>query len=319
MSAWMTSEQRYAWQVQLHLRLRMLSGVGFQDFFADVMTRAHRDDYVKTRPLGSLGDKGCDGYLASVGRAFACYGKVDDASPSVPTLLEKMDDDFTKASGHLKGLMKEWHFVHNLLDGSATDATVIKLGEMRLANAGHKFGLFGRATFEDTIFGLPEADIIALIGMAVTAEETRNMKLQVVAELVDGIMTAVEKAPLDDGLDPKPVPFRKLEFNKIPPHWRHMIRGQMANVPLVEEYFATHHDVERGQKIAATFKARYLALKEQGLSPGDIMENLHQGIVGIGTVTNDRIVAAGAILTFLFDACNIFEDKPEDEPEEAAA
>lgn len=30
MSAWMTSEQRYAWQVQLRLRLRMLSGVGFQ-------------------------------------------------------------------------------------------------------------------------------------------------------------------------------------------------------------------------------------------------------------------------------------------------
>ena len=48
------------------------------DFFADVMTRAHGDDYVATRPYGSLGDKGCDGYLASVGEVFACYGKVDE-------------------------------------------------------------------------------------------------------------------------------------------------------------------------------------------------------------------------------------------------
>lgn len=28
----MTSEQRFAWQLQLHLKLRLLSGVAFQDW-----------------------------------------------------------------------------------------------------------------------------------------------------------------------------------------------------------------------------------------------------------------------------------------------
>ena len=312
MADWMTSEQRFAWQIQLHLKLRLLSGVGFQDFFADVMTRAHRDDFIKTRPYGSLGDRGCDGYLASVGRVFACYGKVDDAAPSVATIVEKMDEDFAKARGHLKGAMKEWHFVTNLLDGTATDATVIKLNEMRLAHSDHGFGLFGLAGFEDKIFGLHEADVISLIGMAVTAEDTRNMKLQEVADLVDGIMTAIDEAPFDENIEPKPVPFKKMEFNKIPAHWCHTIRSQIGNINLIKEYFRLHPDVERGERVAAAFKSRYVQFKEQGLAPGDIMQRLYEGIVGIGTVTNDRIVAAGAILTFLFDACNIFEDKPQE-------
>ena len=85
----------------------------------------------------------------------------------------------------------------------------------------------------------------------------------------------------------------------------------MANVKLVEEYFGRHPDVERGEKVAAAFRARYRLLKEQNLLPADIMGALYEGIVGIGTVTNDRVVAAQAILSFLFDACDIFEDKPK--------
>lgn len=312
MSSWMTSEQRYGWLVSLELKLRRVSGVAFQDFFADVMTRAHGDDYVPTRPFGSLGDRGCDGYLMSIGQVFACYGKVDDAAPSVSTIVEKMVDDYGKACLHLKDVMKEWHFVHNLLDGTATDATVLKLGEMRKANPGHTFGIVGKKGFEHRIFNLPEADIIALIGMAVSAEDTRNMKLELVAELINEIMNAVEEAPLD-ALEPKPVPIDKLTFNKLPKHWCHTIRSQMANAQLVEVYLDRHIDVERGMKVAALFRHRYLGLKEQGLPPGDIMAGLFEAIVGVGSVTNDRVVAAGAVIAYLFQACDIFEDKPFEE------
>ena len=90
----------------------------------------------------------------------------------------------------------------------------------------------------------------------------------------------------------------------------HTIRSQMANARLVEDYFGAHLDVERGTKIAALFRARYLPLKEQRLPPGDIMTGLYEAVVGVGTVTNDRAVAAQAVLAFLFDACDIFEDKP---------
>jgi len=76
--------------------------------------------------------------------------------------------------------------------------------------------------------------------------------------------------------------------------------------------FRAHLDVERGTKVAALFRARYLALREQRLPPGDIMTGLYEAVVGVGTVTNDRAVAAQAVLAFLFDACDIFEDRPSE-------
>jgi hypothetical protein len=87
----------------------------------------------------------------------------------------------------------------------------------------------------------------------------------------------------------------------------------MANARLVEAYFGAHLEVERGTKVAELFRARYLALKEQRLPPGDIMTGLYQAVVGVGTVTNDRAVATQAVLTFLFDACDIFEERPFEE------
>src|SRR4051812_46647883 len=118
----------------------------------------------------------------------ARWGSKSDGRVALSTIVDKMETGYRKTCGHLKATMKEWHFVHNLLDGTATEATVVKLGEMRTAYPNHKFGVVGRAGFEQRIFGLPESDIIALIGMAVSAEDTRNMRLEVVAELINRIM-----------------------------------------------------------------------------------------------------------------------------------
>jgi hypothetical protein len=310
MSAWMTSEQRYFWMIQLELKLRRASGVGFQDFFSDVMERLHRDDFIRTRPYGQMGDRGCDGYLASAGQLFACYGKVGDAAPSVPTLIEKMDDDYGKACTHLHQVMKEWHFVHNLLDGTATDATVKKIEDMKAVHTAHKFGVVGHKGIEDRVFKLPEHDILALIGPAVSAEDTRNLRLEIVAQLINGVMTAVETAPMEETAPLKPVPFGKLEFNALPMHWRHAIKAAMPNTEHVADYFGSHVDTERGIKVAATFKARYKTLDAQGLAPGAIMTALYDDIVGVGVVPNERAVAAHALLAYLFEACDIFKDKP---------
>ena len=63
----MTPEQRYWWRIALELKLRKSSGDAFQDFFSTVMAKAHGADFVRLRAFGSLGDKGCDGYLESMG------------------------------------------------------------------------------------------------------------------------------------------------------------------------------------------------------------------------------------------------------------
>lgn len=61
------------------------------------MGHLHGDDFVRVRPFGALGDKGCDGYLLSSGQLFACYGAVAGEPKQVSTLTKKMTDDFVKA------------------------------------------------------------------------------------------------------------------------------------------------------------------------------------------------------------------------------
>ena len=58
----MTPQQRYWWRVALELKLRKCSGDAFQEFFSTVMLKVHGSDFVRLRPFGVLGDKGCDGY-----------------------------------------------------------------------------------------------------------------------------------------------------------------------------------------------------------------------------------------------------------------
>lgn len=60
------------WQRDLELRLRRYSGNGFQTFSGDVMKAKYRDDFSRVKPFGTLGDKGCDGFLHSSGTVYAC-------------------------------------------------------------------------------------------------------------------------------------------------------------------------------------------------------------------------------------------------------
>jgi hypothetical protein len=73
----MTSEERYWWRIVLELKLRKSIGDAFQEFFSAMMAKLHSDDFVRVRPFGSLGDKGCDGYLQSCGQVFQCYGALN--------------------------------------------------------------------------------------------------------------------------------------------------------------------------------------------------------------------------------------------------
>ena len=63
----MTAEQRFWWCIALELKLRKCSGDAIQEFFSTLMGHLHGSDFVRVRPFGKLGDKGCDGYLLTSG------------------------------------------------------------------------------------------------------------------------------------------------------------------------------------------------------------------------------------------------------------
>jgi hypothetical protein len=303
-----TSEQRYWWRIALELKLRKSSGDAFQDFFSTMMATAHGSDFIRVRAFGAIGDKGCDGYLQSSGQVFACYGALNSDGGKVAYLIKKMGDDFAKALHAIAAIMKEWHMVHNLVDGLPTDA-ILKLDELRKANADRKFGFLGLEGFEERIFSLQLDEIVGLLGMAATAQDSQNLQAAELRDLVSAIMAAADAHPADVS-EIRPVPPDKLDFNKLPGHWRSMIAGGWQNAPLVEQYLDHHPDPLTGERIAQSFRVRYQYLKEQNLESGAIMSSLYEGITGIGSVTPARQVAAQALLAHLFESCDIFEKAP---------
>jgi hypothetical protein len=60
------------------------------------MEKLHGDDFIRVRPFGQKGDKGCDGYLLSSGQIFQCYGAVNGDKSKVGYLISKMEEDFGK-------------------------------------------------------------------------------------------------------------------------------------------------------------------------------------------------------------------------------
>ena len=111
------------------------------------MEYIHGSDYVRVRPFGATGDKGCDGYLKSSGVVFQCYGAINGASTKVAYLVDKIESDFHKARTGLSSIMKEWKMVHNLVDGLPITA-VQKIHEIEDANPQITCGFIGLERFE---------------------------------------------------------------------------------------------------------------------------------------------------------------------------
>jgi hypothetical protein len=193
----MTSEQRYWWKIALELKLRKCSGNSFQEFFSDVMTAAHGSDFVRVRPFGSLGDKGCDGYLQSTGAVFACYGALNGDGGKVDYLVGKMNEDYGKALVNLPTIMTGWQMVHNLVDGLPTEA-ILTLNALAAADkAQREFGFMGLEAFEERIFALEPHKIEPLLGMAATAHDAQNFQTAELRDLVSAIISAADANPIN--------------------------------------------------------------------------------------------------------------------------
>ena len=301
----MTPEQRSWWKIALELKLRKSSGEAFQEFFSVAMTEAHGSDFVRVRPYGILGDKGCDGYRQSTGAVYACYGALNGDGGKVGYLIGKMGDDYDKAAAALPKIMKAWHMVHNLVEGLPIEA-VEKMDELSSATPEHKFGFFGLEGFEHLIFGLKPGQIEGLLGLAATAQDQQNFQTAELSALVSAVIAASDANPINV-TEIRPVPAHKLNFNNLPGHWQSLIAGGWQNAHYVQEYLERHPEPMTGEIIAQNFHTRYRYLRLQGLPPGEIMSVLYEDTVGPGSVPASRQVAAQALLAYLFESCDIFE------------
>lgn len=302
-----TASQRYYWRIALELKLRKSNSDAFQDFFSVIMGLLHGDDFVRVRPYGALGDKGCDGYLQSNGQLFQCYGALAGELKQVATLTTKMTDDFAKALKNLATIMKEWHMVHNIVDGLPVDA-VTTMNSLKEANSNLTFGFVGMEGFSERLFRLQPFQIDSLLGPA-ASDMDATLDTAVLRDLVQHLRSEADAIDFDPQ-DLRPVPLHKLYYNNLPNHWKQLIAGGWKNAHLVGQYLDRHPDPLTGERIAKHFRDRYEYLKAQLLNPGDIMVSLYELVTGIGSVPPQKQVAVQSLLAFLFENCDIFEREP---------
>lgn len=298
--------QEYWWRISLELKLRKASGDTFQDFFSDVMQKLHGDDFVRVRPFGRKGDKGCDGYLQSNGQVYQCYGALNSDSGKVNYLIGKMKEDFETAKEKLGSIMKEWYMVHNLVDGLPIDAVEV-LDTLKSENPDIKFGFFGLESFEEHINSLDDKQVEVLLGPAATNIDAQNLQIEELRGLVSAVAKEAQSMSAA-GLPIEPVSVDKLDANDLPGHWRSLIAGGWQSAHLVASYLDRHPEPLIGERIARLFNEKYQYLKAQHLSSGSIMTALYEMVTGVGTVSPERQVAAQALLAHLFESCDIFEN-----------
>lgn len=272
------------------------------------MTLAHGDDFVRVRPHGSLGDKGCDGYRLSSGEVYACYGTVNGRTPPMGELLTKIVDDAEKCRSHLARIMKAWAFVHNFIDGVPTDV-ILALKKLELEALGVPVTQFGPDRFNKLVMSLPDGAITTLLGPAVTEEDASSLDYRELREIVNSL-AANGLFPAADLLSISPVSSEKLDYNALSPHWRTLLLAGLHNSRAVEQYFGESPDPLLGTRAADMIRAKFLDLEQQALTPDEILDAIYASVLGSVTGRPHRQVAALALIGYMFETCTLLKDVP---------
>ena len=286
----------------LHCRIALLEkkGTAFQDWFVKLNGQVLGADFEAVRPYGREGDWKCDGRQLSTGTIFQCYAP---ETATVSKTIAKINDDFEGALAKWPDFMCRWVFVYNDPRG-VPPAIADHLDQMRRDHPEIQIQCWG------------ETQLFDLVGQ-LSADAKRNMFGAVPDQsLVDGLALE-DLEPVIDALErhdpdptdvlPPPPSALKLEKNALSADAACFLRMGRHKVRLVETYFRRTTPVELGEKIAEAFRRRYAYLTLLELSADQVFMHLQKyaGVRG----EPKRQAAAMAVLAYLFDNCDIFEDQ----------
>lgn len=299
----MESLTRHFYELQFDLRVRTAHGEAFQDFFSDAMELRYPGDFQRVRPWGKLGDRKCDGYLKSKRQLFQVYGP---KGIELAKTLAKITDDFLEAKPFWKEHFDLWTFVHNDPDGVAADVLKHLLG-LQAAHPPITTGQWGIPDLRAVVFALADSHIARLLGPPVSVRDVQNVEVKD----LQPILTRIAKQDALPEADIRPVPSGKLTANLLSDGVAMLLRAGMGKSDLVKKCFDHHTDPMLGDRVAATFHAKYDALKTEGLLPDVIFRELMVFTTGSPFLgTPDHQAACLAVLAYLFESCDIFERPP---------
>ncbi len=273
------------------------TGNEFQDFFADLMEKAHPGDFMRVRPWGNVGDKKNDGYLKSTRTLFQVYAPNE---MSAAKAVAKIDKDFNECIPHWKEHFDCWVFVHNSKTGLGPDVAQ-KLLDLDAAHDEVSVGHWGAEELRQKAFELSESDLASLLGPAPTLRDMLDLGLEALAPVLD----QVAAMPAPESPDLRPPPADKISRNMLSQHVETLLTVGMTRAELVRKYFGVQP--ARQDEIARSFRIHYEDLRARGMSPDDTFSELQQYAGGQVVPSPARQSAVLAVLAFFFEECDIYE------------
>ena len=296
--------QRVFYRALISKALLEKEGTPFEEWFNELARRAWGRDFEPVRAQGRHGDLKCDGHRKSTGTIFQCYAprRLNNAA-----LTKKISEDFHGARTVWQERMKVWSLVLNDRAGLCAGAKE-QTDALQASNQDVSVETFGPIELESLALGLPLEHLGDLCGLTLDAEESRAFKLSfdAIAKVV-GEISGANPVP---SIQPLSLPAaNKAEHNCLDKEIRDFLaRGEQWG-RRVGQYFSETVRVEEGERLSAQLKNAYSTLREAGKDPNEIFFEFLDLCGGIARPAGER-VAVYALLSYFFNACDIFENAP---------
>lgn len=295
---------RHYFGIIFKLQFLEAQGDEFQKFFGQIMNLRYPGDFTQTRPWGKLGDNKSDGFLPSRKKFYQCYAP-NELEKAATT--KKLNEDFTGALPFSGKYFNTWVFVHNSRDGRLPAWLALEVDGLRQLWPEISIETLGLSELQEEALKLSDDQLVDLFGPLLTSEDVLAVQFQDIRPILEH----VAKSHTPDDTPTLPVSSKKLQYNQLSQDVREYLRHGMIKAKLVEKYLDQNIDKQLAMRVADAFHQKYETLKKENSEPDIIFYGLRTFAQGQFSQTPKTEGAVLAVLSYLFEECDIFENAPD--------
>lgn len=164
----------------------------------------------------------------------------------------------------------------------------------------------------DLTKNLSEERLTSLFGHPPRERDMRTLDRGDIASAVAGLaLESVSWRPA--AADLPVVDPRKLDYNELSEYPRRLITAGIAQASMVEGYFDNNPDPTLRDRAGMLMRVEWLRLQTTGVVADDAFHQLYERVASCAK-SSRGLTASLALLAFLFESCDIFDNPPTDWP-----
>lgn len=278
----------------------------FEDWFAELAACVWGDDFELIKAGGTHGDKKSDGRRISTEVVYQSYAPESPATFASQS-VKKVNDSFPEVIEYWPNL-KEWVFVHNNAAGITTSLSNA-IEDLRTNYPNITISTASRRFLKDVLHDqLTVSQMFDVYPMA--RLNFKEVEMAHVRPLLKRIIS--EKTTSADPSDFGGIPDeKKLDHNELSYDSKEVLESAFRHIGIVDRYHERMSNPSNASVLQAEMRGKYIELRDYGYEADEILGKLISFVRGpeddIKTMTAAYVVAA-----YYFDACDIFENVPED-------